>query len=133
MKKFFCFYCQESIEPLGFGKLRFCPKCKRYVSDKGEGFYKVCDACGANLPTDAKKCLKCGHYMEMENTMEEYGFKTYVYRNTWLSWIMVCLALFFAVIIALGILYVSIYVVAAVFIFVMIAVLFNMIRAWLHI
>ena len=133
MKKYFCFHCQENTEPVGFWKVLFCPKCKHFITDNGEGFYRVCDNCGANLPADAEKCLKCGHFMEMENTMEQYGFGTYVYRNSWLNWLMAFLAFVFAVIVALGVLYVSIYVVAFVFVFAVAIVLFNMIRAWFHI
>ena len=133
MKRFFCFHCQENIEPLGFWKLRFCPKCKRYVTDTGEGFYKVCDSCGANLPPNAEKCLKCGHFTEMQNTMEKYGFNTYVYENSWLTWLLAAAAFVIALILAVGLLYVSFYVVAVVFVFALIMVLFNIIRAWLHI
>ena len=132
MKKFYCFHCQQNIEPIGFWKMRFCPHCHRYVTDKGEGFYKVCDSCGANLPADAAKCLKCGHYMEMENTMEQYGFNTYVFENQWLGWLLIAIALFLAIIVAIGVLYISFYAVAAVFIVALAAFLFNAIRAWLH-
>ncbi|MBR3501579.1 MAG: zinc ribbon domain-containing protein [Alphaproteobacteria bacterium] len=61
MKKFFCFYCQEEVEPKQILRWRFCPHCKRPMSDEGEGFYIVCDNCGANMPPLAENCLKCGH------------------------------------------------------------------------
>ena len=60
MKKYFCFYCQKDVEPKRLLKCQFCPFCKRLMKDKGEGFYRVCDMCGANMPADADYCLKCG-------------------------------------------------------------------------
>lgn len=60
MKKYFCFYCQKDVEPRSLLKWRFCPFCKRLMKDNGDGFYRVCDICGANMPVDAANCPKCG-------------------------------------------------------------------------
>jgi len=73
VKKFYCFYCQKDVQPFKFFKWRFCPTCKRYMSDDGEGFYKICDRCEANMPTDAAHCLKCGYAFEGDNARKEYG------------------------------------------------------------
>lgn len=133
MKKFYCFYCQEDVVPHGFWKIHFCPKCRRFMTDNGEGFYKVCDVCGANLPANATKCVRCNHLFAMEKAMDKYGFNTYVFKNNWMSLIFAVLAFVISIIAALGILYVSFYFVAVVLIFALILLVFNMLRAWLHI
>lgn len=133
MKKFYCFYCQEDVKPHGIWPFRSCPNCRRRMSDKGEGFYKVCDVCGANLPTDASKCVRCGYNFNKENALENFAVGALLDRNTWLSWLVVALALFLGVIITLGVIYVSFYFAAAFLLFALVAVLFNVVRTWLHI
>ncbi len=61
MKKVYCYHCQKDINPLKLLKWRFCPHCFRPTNDGGDGFYLVCDRCGANMPVQATNCLKCGH------------------------------------------------------------------------
>lgn len=133
MKKFYCFHCQQDVEPHGFWKIRFCPKCRHFITDDGEGFYKVCDVCGANLPANASKCVRCSHIFAMENSMDKFGFNTYVVKNTWLSWLFVILTFVVSIIAAMGILYVSFYFVAAVLFLALILFLFNILRAWFRI
>ncbi len=133
MKNFYCFYCQQDVKPRGLWKIRFCPKCKHFMTDDGEGFYKVCDVCGANLPANAKKCLRCNHIFAMEEAMEQYGFHQYVFENSWIGWLLAVVLLFVSVVAALGILYVLFYFVAAVILVALVVLLFNMLRAWLHI
>lgn len=59
MKKFYCFNCQQEVEPkkiFGFG---ICPHCYRRIMDSGDGFYRICDKCGADNPVSARSCIKC--------------------------------------------------------------------------
>lgn len=60
MKKVYCFYCQQDVEPYKIWKWRICPHCFRPTEDDGEGLYLVCDKCGANMPVTAEVCPKCG-------------------------------------------------------------------------
>ena len=133
MKKFYCFYCQEDVKPHGFWLFRFCPNCHRHMTDKGEGFYKVCDVCNANLPTDASKCVRCGYHFNKESAVENFELGALLDKNTWLSWALIVVALAIGVILLLGIIYVSFYVIVAVVLFALIAMLFNTLRTWLHI
>ncbi len=129
MKKYFCFHCQKEIEPFSFWKWRFCPQCKRLITDDGEGFYMVCDKCGANLPPDAKRCLKCGHSFCGEKDIDVYAPKSFLFDNDWLSILIGAIALFFFTVVGLGVLYVSFYMLIF-FIFVgAIVFLLNMLRA----
>lgn len=133
MKKFYCFYCQENIKPHGFLMFRYCPNCRRRITDKGEGFYKVCDICNANLPADADKCLRCGYNFNKDHAIDNFVASRFLDKNTWLGWLLVCLALFLGIIVTLGVLYISFYIAGIVLLIVFFAFLFNILRAWLHI
>jgi len=61
MKKVYCFYCQQDVEPYRFWKWRICPHCLRPTEDAGEGIYLICSKCGANMPVNANVCPKCGY------------------------------------------------------------------------
>lgn len=132
MKKFYCFYCQEDVKPRGLLWFRYCPQCRRRITDKGEGFYKVCDICGANLAIDADKCMRCGYNFNKENAVENIAAGAFLDNNTWLSWLFVAVAMFLGIVLTLGILYISFYVAGAVLLVVFFAVIFNVIRALLH-
>ena len=120
MKKFYCFYCQKEVTPRRLLKWRFCPDCRHYITDKGEGFYRICDYCGANMPVEATRCLKCNHSTGLVQEMP--------LNNTpvWLEWLfrigLIVLSLFLAV----GILYVSFYLIFAVFVLGLAFYLFNL-------
>lgn len=130
MKKCYCFYCQENVEPRGFRKLKFCPQCKRFMSDEGEGFYKVCDNCGANMPTDAARCLKCGYTFKGDNALREYGFDTV--KQTWVERIISVFIIFLSILVGLSVLYVSFYVVLFVLVAGAVWFLLNMLRINMH-
>ncbi|MBP5215179.1 MAG: hypothetical protein J6039_01300 [Alphaproteobacteria bacterium] len=107
MKKFFCFYCQNYVSPFKFFKWRFCPHCKRFMQDNGEGFYRVCDKCGANLPADATKCLKCGyHFGNTENQISKIGVKGLA---GWQQWLVNAVFLFVSIVLGVFVLYISFY------------------------
>lgn len=59
MNRFYCFHCQQEIEPKRFFGFKICPLCQHRIVDSGEGFYLVCDRCGADNPVSAKLCIKC--------------------------------------------------------------------------
>lgn len=129
MKKYFCFHCQKEVEPYSFWKWRFCPQCKRRITDNGEGFYMVCDKCGANLPPDAKRCLKCGYGLTGNKDIDAYAPKSFLFDTNWLNLIAGFIALFLFLIVGLGFLYVSVYLIIF-FVFVgAIMFLFNLLRA----
>lgn len=132
MKKFFCFYCQQDVTPLGFWKFRYCPNCRHHITDDGSGFYKVCDVCGANLPANAHKCIRCGYNFNVEDAIENYAVGSFFNANAWFSWLVICFVLFISVIAAFGLLYVIFYLVGIAAIFMLAVLLFNAIRLWLH-
>lgn len=133
MKKFYCYHCQNEVKPRGFWPFRFCPDCRRRITDKGEGFYRVCDICGANLPAKAEECMRCGYNFKTENAVKDFEFNAFLWRNSWFSWILVFLALIIGIIITLGVLYISFYFAAAFLLVALLVVLFNFLRAGLHI
>lgn len=109
MNKYFCFHCQKEVTPYSFWKWRICPHCKRRITDTGNGFYMVCDKCGANLPPDAKQCLKCGHGLTGDKDICTYAPKSFLFDNDWPNLIVGIIALLLFTIIGLGVLYVSFY------------------------
>lgn len=128
MKKYFCFHCQKEVEPYSFWKWRFCRQCKRRITDNGEGFYMVCDKCGANLPPDAKHCLKCGHGLPGNKDIDTYAPKSLLFDTNWLNIIAAAISLFLLIVIGLGVLYVSFYLIFF-FIFIgAVAFLFSLLR-----
>ena len=132
MDKLFCFYCQEDVKPSGFWKLKFCPKCHQRLTDDGSGFYKVCDVCGANLPTDAKKCMHCGYNFVVEDAIADYQMGQFFSTSPWAAGFLAFLVLLACVAFILCILYVSIYFAAIAVILALIFGLYNLIRMWLH-
>ncbi len=107
MKKVYCFYCQQDVAPKKILLWHFCPHCKHRLTDNGEGFYRVCDRCGANMPINASVCVKCGKSTG-SNTREIEPFISSQYAP-WLQWLINIAALFFSVMIAVGVIYVSFY------------------------
>jgi len=59
MNKFYCFNCQQEVEPKKILGFKICPHCFHRIVDSGDGFYLVCDKCGADNPVSAKSCIKC--------------------------------------------------------------------------
>lgn len=128
MKKYFCFNCQQQVEPYSLWKWRFCPRCKRYMTDDGEGFYLVCDKCGANLPPNAKHCLKCGHGLNGSKDVDIYSENSPL--GNLFAWFSLALMLFLSVIIGIGVLYVSFYVILFAIFFGLVMFIFNLLKSW---
>lgn len=108
MKKLYCFNCQQEVVPEKFLGFRFCPQCKHRLTDKGDGFYLVCDNCGADNPLSAKKCVKCGYHLnayEPTETNVEIFAKSKSIKDFVLDFLFVFGAIVFSVII----LYISFY------------------------
>lgn len=110
MNKYFCFYCQKEVEPRSFFKWRFCPFCKHRITDNGDGFYRICDNCGANMPSSAKRCLKCGHVL-FDDGSNELSLTDNFDGGGLLDLAVGTAALFLSIIIGIGVLYVSFYLV----------------------
>ena len=123
MKKYFCFYCQQEIQPYKLLKWRFCRHCKRLITDNGEGFYRVCDSCGANIPTDAFRCPKCGTNTGLPQPPQTQMYST---ANVWLNWLLRIALIILSLVISVGILYISFYLIFAVFVVGLAFYLFNL-------
>lgn len=126
MKNYFCFYCQQDVEPHVLLKWRFCPHCRHRITDSGDGFYRVCDHCGANMPPTAKQCVKCGYTTDGQQPAlpRQLGWPVH-----WYDWLVAALAVLFSVIIAVGILYVSFYLLLVFFVAGLAWFLFNLLLA----
>ena len=123
MKKYFCFYCQQEVLPHRLLKWRFCPHCKRLITDNGDGFYRICDNCGANMPTDASRCQKCGTATGLpEKTSSALQGDV----NVWLGWLMRVGLVILSLALSVGILYVSFYLIFAIFVIGLAFYLFNL-------
>lgn len=124
MKKYYCFYCQKDVEPRHFFKWRFCPHCKHYMTDNGDGFYRVCAFCGANMSVDAAKCVKCGKHIGLPAS------KTKIFNvNNLPQWVIQLIRIVFSIILiffVLGILYVSFYLFIAALVIGLAMFLFNL-------
>ena len=118
MKKVFCFNCQKDVTLLKFLKWQFCPHCLHRTKDTGEGLYLVCDKCGANIPVDSFYCLKCGHGVNGHADNEAVALLPE--RNFWLKWLQETGLFAFSILLAAGILYVSVYFLLAVLAFVLV-------------
>lgn len=123
MKRFFCFYCQKEVEPHRLLRWRFCPQCKRLITDNGDGFYRVCDNCGANMPVDVAHCPKCGRSTGMPETVPTTLFKQ---PNVWFSWLIRIALIILSLVLSVGILYVSFYLIFAFFVIGLAFWLFNL-------
>lgn len=75
MKKYFCFHCQKEVQPFGFKikklNLLFCPKCLHHITDDGNGFYRICDYCKANVSPKDSVCPKCGYVFDAQALAEQ--------------------------------------------------------------
>ena len=115
MKNLYCFNCQKEVEPKSFLKLQFCPFCRHRLTDKGEGLYLVCDNCGADNPVNAKKCVKCGSFM---NGAENNGeLEIYSSQKSLSSLIMDFLLVLGGIAFSVFVLYISFYLVFVFFVF----------------
>lgn len=108
MKKVYCFNCQKDVTSVNFGKWRFCPHCFHKLDDNGEGLYLVCDKCGANLPVNATHCLKCGHGVNGHDDFEKP--LSLPSAQTSLNWLMQIGLFILSLLVAVGIIYLSFYV-----------------------
>ena len=127
MKKYFCFYCQKDVEPFGIFKWKFCPHCRHRITDDGSGFYRVCENCGANMPTDAPRCLKCGRIFDAQAVQTEL-FEGIFKRRRWFDFIFGIGFIFLSLLAFIGIFYISFYVFFAALIIGVIAWIFNIFR-----
>lgn len=111
MKKFFCFHCQQDVAPYKILKWRVCPHCHRLMSDDGSGFYRECDKCGANMPSDAEFCLKCGHNLVggADKNTDMDKFVSQWRKNMWQSSLLGALLFVCALVIMFVVLYFSFY------------------------
>ena len=111
MKKFFCFHCQQEVTPYKILKWRVCPHCRRLMSDDGSGFYRECDKCGANMPSDAEFCLKCGHNLVggADKNTDMDKFVSQWRKNMWQSSLLGALLFVCALVIMFVVLYFSFY------------------------
>ncbi|MCQ2734543.1 MAG: hypothetical protein MJ212_01145 [Alphaproteobacteria bacterium] len=111
MKKYFCFHCQQDVTPYKILKWRICPQCKKIMSDTGDGFYRVCDKCGSNMPSDAQYCLQCGHNLigGADKNTDMDKFMSLWRKNMWQNSLLSILLLFSALLIVSVILYFSFY------------------------
>ena len=107
MKKVFCFHCQKDVSPLKFWKWQFCPHCLHQTKDNGEGLYLVCDKCGANIPVDSFYCLKCGH--GVNGHADNENILLLPDQKSLLQWLKEIGLFVFSILLAAGILYVSVY------------------------
>lgn len=113
MKKFYCFYCQQDVEPRRFLKWRFCSKCGKYISDNGEGFYRVCDNCGANMPVDAAECYKCGKSTGLPS--KKSAAENFFNIHNWAYFLQNFIISLLGIALLAGILYFSFYIILAAF------------------
>lgn len=111
MKKFYCFYCQQEVEPRRFIKWRFCPKCGKYLKDSGEGFYRICNRCGANMPVDASACYKCGNSTGLPE--EKYTAEKFLNLSNWAYFLQNCMFFALCIVLLIGIIYLSFYLIMA--------------------
>ena len=109
MKKYYCFYCQQDVTPQTFLWWRTCPHCRHKITDKGEGFYRVCERCGANMPVDAHYCVKCGNGADQNQLIERYM----QIKSPWMVRIIGAIAVALSVLLAFGIVYISFYLIFA--------------------
>lgn len=111
MKKYFCFHCQQDVTPYKILKWRICPQCKKLMKDTGDGFYRVCDKCGSNMPSDAQYCLQCGHNLigGADKNTDMDKFMSLWRKNMWQNSLLSVLLLFSALLIVSVILYFSFY------------------------
>ena len=114
MKKVYCFYCQQDVMPKRFLLWQICPHCHHRLTDNGEGFYRVCERCGANMPVNAHQCVKCGNTIgPAQNQIETFIPKQYA---PWLIWLLRVAAIFISLLISIGILYISFYLILVLFV-----------------
>lgn len=111
MKRYFCFHCQQDVTPYKILKWRVCPQCKKLMVDTGEGFYRVCDKCGANMPSEAEFCLKCGHNMVggADKDIDMEKFMSLWRKNMWQSSLLSIVFFIVALLILFAVLYFSFY------------------------
>lgn len=105
-EKVYCFHCQKEIKPFRILNWQFCPHCFHKTEDKGEGFYLVCDKCGANIPVNSTHCLKCGHGV---NGHSNYDVEILSQPNQWLVWLIRIALIALSIIVSIGIIYISFY------------------------
>ncbi|MBR3662558.1 MAG: hypothetical protein IKN67_04690 [Alphaproteobacteria bacterium] len=109
MEKSYCYHCQKDINPQRFLWWKICPHCHRKTAANDDGLYLVCDNCGANNPVDAHICLKCGN--GLNGYRPDESVVPYFVTHSWLVPLINFAAVFIGLLLALGILYISFYLV----------------------
>ncbi len=125
MNNFYCFNCQKEVEPKSIFGIRFCPICGKRITDSGEGFYLVCDNCGANNPINAEKCIKCNNRFNNITNIDENVYPT---NKTLTSLILDFLFVIGGIAFSVLILYISFYLVFVFFVIGVIYFLFSKVR-----
>ena len=67
----------------------------------------MCDRCGANIPVDAEYCLKCGH--GVNGHVDNEQFIRLPENKSWLKLLQEAGLFVFSILLAAGILYLSVY------------------------
>ena len=124
MKKKYCFYCQKDVESQRFLLWQFCAECKHRLTDKGEGFYRVCEQCGANMPVDGDFCVKCGYHPQ-NGTEKMLIWPVLLLKY---GWIVNVLAGVLLILIFAGLIYMSFYIFIFLAMFVAVSFVFSMFR-----
>lgn len=127
MKKYFCFYCQKDVSPYKILKWRFCPHCRKLITDDGNGFYRVCDECGANMSSTSEYCLKCGHNLQggADRDLDRDKIMSICRRSLWANRFIAISFILLVFILILGIIYVSFYFIMFGAVFMVIAAIIN--------
>ncbi len=125
MSKFYCFHCQKEVSPYHLYRWRICPHCWHKITDNGAGFYLICDRCGANMPVDAQNCPKCG--AGANGNPDILPLPT-LFSQNWTAWLIRAALLFFSIILTLGIIYISFYLMSIFFVIAFIYFIYNMLH-----
>ena len=124
MKKVYCFYCQKDVEPQRRLLWLFCRQCNHRLTDNGEGFYRVCANCGANMPADGDYCVKCGYNLS-NGPDKRINWPVLIMKY---GWIINVLASVLLILIFAGLIYISFYVFIFLALFIAVSFVFSMFR-----
>ena len=128
MRNLFCFNCQKEVKSRQIFKWHFCSQCWCYLKDSDNGFYRICDACGANMPANAEYCRKCRLLFDGSGKRKQSMFVLQNMRKNGWGWLIDGITLFLAVLIGLGVLYISFYLILVFFFIGLVYWIFNILR-----
>jgi ribosomal protein L40E len=94
------------------------------MTDDGEGFYRICNYCDANMPADASKCVKCGQNTGLP--AEKKRITDFNHLPQWIVWLLHIAVFILLLGFSVVILYFSFYLLIAVFVIGFAVFLFNM-------